>query len=164
MYDASYVRLAKRLVVLPHSPANGDVVLKVTGNNLFVLTNFIGLEPELTATLKTAKTETSPAVPTTSPHPKSVLSSSPSTPTSDCHEETSLHAILVAGLPPGVTQCRWLEVDPEQYILAEDALKPPKTCKLCSSPATTCWPTFYDGDVQLINELRGDNVANRKQL
>ena len=37
--------------------------------------------------------------------------------------------------------CRWLEVNPDQYILAEDALETPEDFKPCSCLATTCWPT-----------------------
>ena len=48
MYDASYIRLRNASLSYRVPMSNGDVVLRVSGNNLFVLTNFIGLEPELT--------------------------------------------------------------------------------------------------------------------
>ena len=54
--------------------------------------------------------------------------------------------------------CRWLEVDPEQFILADDALE---TTEDLQSLLVSCYDVManlYDGDVQLINELRGDNT------
>ena len=48
MYDASYVRLRNASLSYRIPSAKGSVTLRVSGNNLFVLTNFIGLDPELT--------------------------------------------------------------------------------------------------------------------
>lgn len=48
MYDASYIRLRNASLSYRVPMPSGDVVLRVSGNNLFVLTNFVGLEPELT--------------------------------------------------------------------------------------------------------------------
>ena len=58
-----------------------------------------------------------------------------------------------------LTQCRWLEVDPDQYILAEDALNTPEDLQALLVSCYDVLANLYDGDVQLINELRGDNVA-----
>ena len=48
MYDASYVRLRNASLAYRIPSTKGNVTLRVSGNNLFVLTNFIGLDPELT--------------------------------------------------------------------------------------------------------------------
>ena len=48
MYDASYVRLRNASLSYRVPMDKGDVTFRVAGNNLFVLTNFIGLDPELT--------------------------------------------------------------------------------------------------------------------
>ena len=53
-----------------------------------------------------------------------------------------------------LTQCRWLEVDPDQYILAEDALKTPEDLQALLVSCYDVLANLYDGDVQLINELR----------
>ena len=58
-----------------------------------------------------------------------------------------------------LTQCRWLEVDPDQYILAEDALKTPEDLQALLVSCYDVLANLYDGDVQLINELRSDNTA-----
>lgn len=55
--------------------------------------------------------------------------------------------------------CKWLEIDPEQYILAEDALETPEDMQALLVSCYDVLANLYDGDVQLINELRGDNVA-----
>ena len=44
MYDASYVRLRNASLAYRIPSAKGNVTLRVSGNNLFVLTNFIGLD------------------------------------------------------------------------------------------------------------------------
>lgn len=48
MYDASYVRLRNASVSYRVPMSKGNVTFRLSGNNLFVLTNFIGLDPELT--------------------------------------------------------------------------------------------------------------------
>ena len=48
MYDASYVRLRNASISYRVPSSKGDITLRLSGNNLFVLTNFIGLDPELT--------------------------------------------------------------------------------------------------------------------
>ena len=48
MYDASYVRLRNASLSYRVPSTKGDITLTVSGNNLFVLTNFVGLDPELT--------------------------------------------------------------------------------------------------------------------
>jgi len=48
MYDASYVRLRNASIAYRVPMSKGNITLRVSGNNLFVLTNFIGLDPELT--------------------------------------------------------------------------------------------------------------------
>ena len=47
MYDADYVRLRNVTLSYRMPLAKGDVQLSVAGNNLFVITNFPGLDPEL---------------------------------------------------------------------------------------------------------------------
>ena len=54
--------------------------------------------------------------------------------------------------------CRWLEVNPEQYILAEDALETPEDLQALLVSCYDVMANLYDGDVQLMNELRGDNT------
>jgi len=53
--------------------------------------------------------------------------------------------------------CRWLEVNPDQYILAEDALETPDDLQALLVSCYDVLANLYDGDVQLMNELRGDN-------
>ena len=48
MYDASYIRLRNASISYRVPSSKGDITLRLSGNNLFVLTNFIGLDPELT--------------------------------------------------------------------------------------------------------------------
>ena len=48
MYDASYIRLRNASISYRFPSTKGDITLRLSGNNLFVLTNFIGLDPELT--------------------------------------------------------------------------------------------------------------------
>ena len=48
MYDASYVRLRNASISYRVPASKGNITLRLSGNNLFVLTNFIGLDPELT--------------------------------------------------------------------------------------------------------------------
>lgn len=48
MYDASYIRLRNASISYRLPSTKGDITLRLSGNNLFVLTNFIGLDPELT--------------------------------------------------------------------------------------------------------------------
>jgi len=48
MYDASYIRLRNASISYRIPSSKGDITLRLSGNNLFVLTNFIGLDPELT--------------------------------------------------------------------------------------------------------------------
>lgn len=48
MYDASYIRLRNASISYRVPASKGDITLRLSGNNLFVLTNFIGLDPELT--------------------------------------------------------------------------------------------------------------------
>ena len=47
MYDADYMRLRNVTLSYRVPLAKGDVQLSVAGNNLFVITNFPGLDPEL---------------------------------------------------------------------------------------------------------------------
>ena len=54
--------------------------------------------------------------------------------------------------------CRWLEVNPDQYILAEDALETPEDLQALLVSCYDVLANLYDGDVQLMNELRGDNT------
>ena len=58
----------------------------------------------------------------------------------------------------GLSGCRWLEVNPEQFILAEDALETPEDLQALLVSCYDVLANLYDGDVQLINELRGDNT------
>ena len=81
MYDASYVRLRNASIAYRVPMSKGNITLRGAANNLFVLTNFIGLDPELTRDFETAKTETSLEAPITSLHRKNVLSFLLSTPT-----------------------------------------------------------------------------------
>ena len=56
MYDASYVRLRNLSLEYRIPSSNGDVVtLKVTGNNLFAITDFVGLDPELVRDFENAQ-------------------------------------------------------------------------------------------------------------
>ena len=48
MYDASYIRLRNASISYRVPASKGNITLRLSGNNLFVLTNFIGLDPELT--------------------------------------------------------------------------------------------------------------------
>ena len=48
--------------------------------------------------------------------------------------------------------CRWLEVNPEQYILAEDALETPEDLQALLVSCYDVMANLYDGDVQLMNE------------
>ena len=48
MYDASYIRLRNASISYRIPSSKGDITLRLSGNNLFVLTTFIGLDPELT--------------------------------------------------------------------------------------------------------------------
>ena len=54
--------------------------------------------------------------------------------------------------------CRWLEVDPEQFILADDALETPEDLQALLVSCYDVMANLYDGDVQLMNELRGNNT------
>ena len=54
--------------------------------------------------------------------------------------------------------CRWLEVDPEQFILADDAFETPEDLQALLVSCYDVMANLYDGDVQLMNELRGDNT------
>ena len=65
-------------------------------------------------------------------------------------------ALLTAAL--AFTGCRWLEVNPDQYILAEDALETPEDLQALLVSCYDVLANLYDGDVQLMNELRGDNT------
>ena len=50
------------------------------------------------------------------------------------------------------------EVNPDQYILAEDALETPEDLQALLVSCYDVLANLYDGDVQLMNELRGDNT------
>ena len=65
-------------------------------------------------------------------------------------------AMLAASL--ALAGCRWLEVNPDQYILAEDALETPEDLQALLVSCYDVLANLYDGDVQLMNELRGDNT------
>ena len=54
--------------------------------------------------------------------------------------------------------CRWLEVNPDEYILAEDALQTPEDLQALLVSCYDVLANLYDGDVQLMNELRGENT------
>ena len=70
---------------------------------------------------------------------------------------TPFYAILVAAALT-LGGCRWLEVDPEQFILADDALETPDDLQALLISCYDVMANLYDGDVQLMNELRGDNT------
>ena len=55
MYDASYVRLRNLSLEYRIPSSNGLVTLKVTGNNLFAITDFVGLDPELVRDFENAQ-------------------------------------------------------------------------------------------------------------
>ena len=65
-------------------------------------------------------------------------------------------ALVTASL--AFTGCRWLEVNPDQYILAEDALETPEDLQALLISCYDVLANLYDGDVQLLNELRGDHT------
>ena len=70
---------------------------------------------------------------------------------------TPFYAILVAAALT-LGGCRWLEVNPEQFILADDALETPDDLQALLISCYDVMANLYDGDVQLMNELRGDNT------
>jgi len=55
MYDASYVRLRNLNLAYNIPMESGDITLRVSGNNLFALTNFMGLDPELVRDFENAQ-------------------------------------------------------------------------------------------------------------
>jgi hypothetical protein len=55
MYDASYVRLRNLNLAYNVPVGAGDITFRVSGNNLFALTNFIGLDPELVRDFENAQ-------------------------------------------------------------------------------------------------------------
>ena len=70
---------------------------------------------------------------------------------------TFLLSALVA-LSMTFAGCRWLEVNFDQYILAEDALQTPEDLQALLVSCYDVLANLYDGDVQLMNELRGENT------
>lgn len=68
--------------------------------------------------------------------------------------------ILLAVFMLGLASCtEWLDTAPEDLILADDALETEEDMQALLVSCYDVLANIYDGDVQLINELRGDNVA-----
>lgn len=70
------------------------------------------------------------------------------------------HILLsaVAAMSLTFAGCRWLEINPENQILAENALETPGDLQALLVSCYDVLANLYDGDVQLMNELRGDNT------
>ena len=67
--------------------------------------------------------------------------------------------IILATFLAFATGCSWLEDDPDRFITEEQALQTPEDIQAFLNSCYDVLANLYDGDVQLINELRGDNLA-----
>ena len=71
----------------------------------------------------------------------------------------SYTCLLLASLL-GLASCtEWLDTAPEDLILADDAIQTEEDMQALLVSCYDVLANIYDGDVQLINELRGDNTA-----
>ena len=71
----------------------------------------------------------------------------------------SYTCLLMASLL-GLASCtEWLDTAPEDVILADDAIQTEEDMQALLVSCYDVLANIYDGDVQLINELRGDNTA-----
>lgn len=69
----------------------------------------------------------------------------------------TLLAVLISSLV--FPSCTWLDTAPEDLVLADDALETEEDLQALLVSCYDVLANIYDGDVQLINELRGDHTA-----
>lgn len=71
-----------------------------------------------------------------------------------------IYILIAVATAVGFTGCKkWLEVDPEGVILAEDAINTPQDIQLLLNSCYDVCGNVFDGNVQNLAELLSDNLA-----
>ena len=66
---------------------------------------------------------------------------------------------LLVFISLGLGSCSWLDEDVDRFITEEQALETPEDFEALLNSCYDVLANLYDGDVQIINEMRGDNLG-----
>ena len=66
---------------------------------------------------------------------------------------------LLVFISLGLGSCSWLDEDVDRFITEEQALETPEDFEALLNSCYDVLANLYDGDIKIINEMRGDNLG-----